>query len=56
MVFFGLAPGLNVLLDTILKATHYRRMKLFQKSEDAWAYVRAAAARSKSEANSATGT
>ena len=49
MVFFGLAPGIKILVDTILKATRYRRVKVFDNADDAWAYVRSLVAKSKSE-------
>ncbi len=49
MVFIGLTPGFRLLLDAILKATRYKRVKVFNTADDGWEYIRHLAARSKLE-------
>ncbi len=49
MVFVGLAPGVRVLVDTVLKATRYQRIKTFNTADEAQEYIHRLVAESKSQ-------
>ncbi len=49
MVFFGLAPGVSILVEYILKLTRYRRVKVFKKAEEAQDYMRKLVSKTKGE-------
>jgi hypothetical protein len=53
MVFFGLGPGISIIVETILKLTRYKRVKIFTKIQEAQEYTRKLAAKTKAESEAA---
>jgi hypothetical protein len=53
IVLFGLNPGINIIVDTILRATRSTRMRVFKDEAKAWEYIRELAAQAQAQDQSA---
>lgn len=47
IVLFGLSPSISIIVETILKTVRFKRMKIFSKEAEAWAYIKKLAAEAK---------